>query len=85
MKAIDAVVPTARSVRRRTSGTGSGTDTGVGLGERRIQRRSMSVNLPLSTNSYPQRGQRTIAQPRDIGQAEWQPACSKSVPQRGQS
>jgi hypothetical protein len=39
-------------------------------GGRRIHRRSMSVKRPLSTNSYPQCGQRTIVQPRDIGHDE---------------
>ena len=43
------------------------------------------VIAPSSTNSYAQRGQRTIAQPEDIGHDEWQVSPSNSRPQSGQS
>jgi hypothetical protein len=45
----------------------------------------MEAMKPSCTNSYAQRGQRTIAQPFENGHDEWHVASSNSRLQRGHS
>ena len=61
IRAIDATAPTGRSVTRNES-------LAQAAGARRIHLFNISMNRPLSTNSYPHRGQRTIEHPCAIGQ-----------------